>query len=90
VGDSASLYCQLHAGGASNINLFILRESGQVIPVGTNHQFQSGSQNSTHREFIMTNIQESDDGRTFTCSIGDLNSRPVSFRLLYRKCSKTV
>jgi hypothetical protein len=90
VGGSTRFYCRLHAGGESSVNIVILRDSGVIVPVGTNHQFQLGSRNSTHREFIMTNIRESDDGRTFTCSISELNSYPVSFRVLYRKYSKTM
>lgn len=81
LGESASIVCRLHMNG--NPRDFVLRDAADktIIPTGSGSRFSRGLSTDTHTEFILSEVQMSDAGRIFICSISEFNSLPVTFRV---------
>ena len=68
---SLSIVCIESQGGAS---AFLLREDNVDV---TGDEVSSVLINNTHQEFTIDPVMRSDDNRSITCSIEEVNSRPL-------------
>ena len=77
LGEPASIFCQSHATNV-NPNAFVLRDADDLTVIYSN-RFRLGLLNATHVEFILSEVQMSDNGTRFVCGFHEFNSFPATF-----------
>ena len=69
-GGSLTFLCFL-VDATSGADALLIRENGVTF---LDDRLQDGSLNATHREYILSPINRTDNGRQFTCGAGERNS----------------
>ena len=80
LGERASIFCQSHATNV-HPNALTLRNADDLtlIRMSGPSRIRPGPLNATHVEFILSEVQRSDNGTRFVCSFHEFNSFPATF-----------
>lgn len=80
VGKPASIFCQflIQTGTGTSI---ILRDGVTRTVLNPSKRFRLGMVNTTHKEYIVTEVRKTDAGWTVLCAVSEIFSSPATFRV---------